>query len=160
MPIYHPFVNAPVPTATLQNPVNVYVNGDLTKNTPAASSLAAHVHANTPSPAPPAPSTPVGSSTPVFPPHFDSSAPVDAKKTKAPRAKRGTKPDFDKTGNEPEKAELPTIKNSMLNKTLDGLHLETLRAMVKKEKLSIKSSGSMNKDKLLSAIKSRIVIVD
>ena len=115
LPLYHPFVNAPVPPTPLQNPVNVYVNGALTHNTPNAGALAAHVHAHTPSPAPPAPSTPVGSSTPVFPPHFDSSTPVDSKKPKAPRAKRGTKPDFDETGNEPWKSKLPKIKDSLSN---------------------------------------------
>ena len=160
LPLYHPFVNAPVQSTPLQNPVNVYVNGALTHNTPDPSALASHVHAHTPSPAPPAPSTPVGSSTPVFPPHFDSSTPVDAKKPKAPRAKRGTKPDFDETGNEPWKSKLPKIKDSLSNGTLDSLHLETLRAMVKDEKVKIKYKGSMPKDKLLSAIKSKFVVID
>ena len=112
------------------------------------------VHAHTPSLVPPAPSTPVGSSTP-----FGPSASVDVAQPKAPRAKRGTKLEYDNTGNEPEKAELPKTQDSVLNKALDRLHVDTLRAMVKKEKLNIKSSG-MNKYKLLSAIKSKIVVKD
>ena len=85
LPMYHPFVNAPVLPTPLQNPVNVYVNGVLTNNTPNAGALAAHVHAHTPSPVPPAPSTPIGSSTP-----FGPSTSVDVPKPKAPRAKKGS----------------------------------------------------------------------
>ena len=160
LPLYHPFVNAPIPPTLLQNPVNVYMKGAVTNNTPDPSALASHVHAHTPSPAPPAPSTPLGSSTPFFPPHLDSSAPDDAKKTKAPRAKKGTKPDFDETGNEPWKAKLPTIKDSLSNGTLDSLHLDTLRSMVINEKVKIKYKGKMTKDELLSAIKRKYVVVD
>ena len=158
LPLYHPFVNAPVPPTLLQNPVNVHVNGALTHNTPNAGALAAHVHAHTPSPAPPAPSTPVGSSTPIVPPHFDSSAPFYSKK--APRAKKGTKLNYDTTGNEPEKAQLPTIKDSLSNGTLDSLHVDTLRSMINNEKLNIKYKGKMKKDELLSAIKRKYVVVD
>ena len=158
LPLYHPFVNAPVPPTPLQNPVNVYMKGSLTNNTPDASALAAHVHSNTPAPAPHAPSTPVGSSTPVVPPHFDSSAPFYSKK--APRAKKGTKLNYDTTGNEPEKAQLPTIKDSLSNGTLDSLHVDTLRSMINNEKLNIKYKGKMKKDELLSAIKRKYVVVD
>ena len=87
LPLYHPFVNAPVPPTPLQNPVNVYMKGSLTNNTPDPRALASHVHAHTPSPVPPAPSTPISSSTPIAPAHFGSSAPVDVAKPKAPRAK-------------------------------------------------------------------------
>ena len=43
---YHPFVNAPVPPTPLQNPVNVYVNGALTNNTPDSGELAKETSLN------------------------------------------------------------------------------------------------------------------
>ena len=52
------------------------------------------------------------------------------------------------------------IHFQIFNGTLESLHLETLRAMVKDEKVKIKYKGSMPKDKLLSAIKSKFVVID
>ena len=49
LPIYHPFVNAPVPPTPLQSPVIVYVNGSLTNNTPDKGELAKENSQNQPS---------------------------------------------------------------------------------------------------------------
>ena len=147
LPIYHPFVNAPVPPTPLQNPVNVYVNGDLTKNKPDASALAAHVHAT---PSPPAPSTPVGSSTPVVPP-----------KQKVTRAKKGTgKIEYDKTGNQPEKHPFPKFEDLIDNGTLDEQHTNTLKDMVSHYDVDIRGYAGMKKGKLLSAIKKKYKVKD
>ena len=44
LPLYHPFMNEPVPPAPLQSPVNVYINKDtLTQNTPSPSALHTHI---------------------------------------------------------------------------------------------------------------------
>ena len=44
LPMYHPFVNAPVPPTPLQSPVNVHVHGAaLTNNTPSTSALHTHI---------------------------------------------------------------------------------------------------------------------
>ena len=161
LPIYHPFVNAPVPPTPLQNPVNVYVNGDLTKNTPNDGTLATHVRANTPAPVPPAPSTPISSSTPIAPAHFGSSAPVDVAKPKAPRAKKGTgKIEYDKTGNQPEKQPFPTFEDLIANGTLDEQHNNTLKDMVSHYDVDIRGYAGMKKGKLLSAIKKKYKVKD
>ena len=150
MPIYHPFVNAPVPPTPLQNPVNVYVNGDLTKNKPDASALAAHVHAT---PSPPAPSTPVGSSTPA--------PPVVPPKPKVSRAKKGTgKIKYDKTGNQPEKQPFPKFEDLIANGTLDEQHNNTLKDMVSHYDVDIRGYAGMKKGKLLSAIKKKYKVKD
>ena len=49
MPIYQPFFNVPVPHTPLKSPVNVYVNGALTNNTPDKGELAKATSQNQPS---------------------------------------------------------------------------------------------------------------
>ena len=158
LPLYHPFVNAPVHPPPLQNPVNVYVNGALTNNTPDPGELVKETSQNHPSPPDTSlnqPSTPKTSKKLIVltPKPTNKHSPFKnpaAKLHISKRAKRGKT--FDVTFPEGT-GELPKLSDRI--DVLDEHTVPQLRKMAKKQGLDIQKMYKLKKDELISEIKQK-----